>query len=308
MFKRIKSILGEQCWGIGLTQPITFDGANIKLTNIKWIKGIPRDRWYADPFIVKEDQNNIKILAEEYRFNDKIGTITELTINKKNNRIISIKDVLRLSTHLSFPLLFKDGSNTYLCPENYESGKWTAYKYDVDNGVVGSPIVLINKPLVDATCIKVGNKYYVFGTMYSNDFRNGARDLYIYVASNFDGPYELSQTIKFDHAIARGAGAIIQQHSKMIMPTQNCDNTYGKEVIFNNLYFQDGQFQLSEIARILPNKLSRYGLGIHTYNQNQNIAVVDGIRYRYGIIASIASIIYQFTVNVRNILFRRHTH
>lgn len=296
MFNKIKSILGEQCWGIGFTSPISLDTTHHRSPKIKWIKGTPRDRWYADPFIVKDDKNNITILAEEYRYKAKIGTIAELTINKKTNRITAIRDVLNLSTHLSFPLLFKDNTNVYICPENYQSGRWTAYKYDIDNGIIGEPIILINKPLVDASCATIDKKYYVFGTMFSENFSEGARELYIYEANNFEGPYELFQTIKLDKAIARGAGAIIFHQDRMIIPTQNCEGRYGQEVVFSDLYLSNGEFHLAEITRLTPKKFSRFRAGIHTYNQFQNIAVVDGVKYRYGIIANLLSSLYKMFI------------
>lgn len=290
---KIKSILGEPCWGIGFMSPIIFDSPNTMAAKIKWIKGVPSDRWYADPFIVDYDKEKIILLAEEYMYNTQIGTIAELTINRKTNRIVKIKDILKLSTHLSFPLLFEDGANLYLCPENYQSGGWSVYKYDKNKHIIGPPVLLIDQPLVDVSCVKIDKKYFVFGTKYSDDFSNAARQLYIYSADNFMGPYEQHQVIEFDNADARGAGAIISHGGKMIIPTQNCNGSYGKEVIFSQLSFENNRFSVAEKFRISPKTFSRYCDGRHTYNQRGEIAVVDGVGRRYGRIISFLSSIYR---------------
>ena len=179
-------------------------------------------------------------------------------------------------------------------PENHESGFLTLYEYDATSKRLTNPTVILNEAVVDSSILKLNNIYYIFTTKYSLDFCGGARDIHIYKSENITGPYQHHQTIALDTPIARGAGSIIQENQNIYIPTQNCQERYGQQVVLHQLCFDNSEFHIKEFSRISP--LSPYNKGCHTYNQLGEFAVIDGYKYKYGKIAELISFIYKLLI------------
>ncbi len=293
IIKRLKAIISECVWNIGITSPIKLS-ENEHNVKVNWIKGVSHCNWYADPFILSYDDNKIDILVEEYIAKEDKGVISQLVVDLKTLCIIESTKILELDTHLSFPLIFRDNGKIYIMPENYQSGQLTLYEYDVTSKHLINPTVILNEAVVDSSILKFNNIYYIFTTKYSLDFCGGAHDIHIYKSENITGPYQLHQTITLDAPIARGAGSIIQEEENIYIPTQNCQERYGQQVVLQQLCFNNSKFHIKEISRISP--LSPYNKGCHTYNQLGEFAVIDGYKYKYGKIAELISIIYKLLI------------
>lgn len=287
---RLKGYLSEQVWNIGIIKPIALGKANHYIIEVNWLKNIPRDNWYADPFILKYDDNNIEILAEEYISKDAKGVISLLTIDTKTFRVKQTSRVLELDTHLSFPLIYRNNGKTYVMPENYQAGHLTLYEYNDSTQQLVNPKIILNESVVDSSIVKINDCYYLFTTKYSQEFCGGSQDLLIYRSENIIGPYHPHQVISLDTPIARGAGSVIKDGNDYYIPTQNCSAGYGKQVIINKLSMHNNVFSIYEISRISP--LSPYNKGCHTYNIFGEYAVIDGYRYRYGMVSDFMSYIY----------------
>lgn len=293
LVNRLKRRLGECVWNIGIIKPIKLGDATHKI-KVNWLKGIPRDNWYADPFILMYDDNTIEILVEEYITKDAKGVISLLIINSKTLRLECSVRLLELDTHLSFPLIYKDSGKTYILPENYQAGCLTLYEYDDVNKQLVNPKIILNESVVDSSILKISHCYYLFTTKFTENCSEGPQDLFIYKAEKIIGPYHLHQVLSFDAPIARGAGAIIQDGNYYYIPTQNCLSGYGRQVIINKLSIDNDKFSIYEVSRISP--LNPYSKGCHTYNKCDNYAVIDGYKYRYGIAADFMSYIYKVLI------------
>ena len=71
--------------------------------DIMWMKHNYRDRFFADPFLIKEDKAFLYVLCEEYIFTERVGTIVLLTVSKKEYKLINRKVFIKENYHLSFP-------------------------------------------------------------------------------------------------------------------------------------------------------------------------------------------------------------
>ena len=105
IIKRLKAIISECVWNIGITSPIKLS-ENEHNVKVNWIKGVSHCNWYADPFILSYDDNKIDILVEEYIAKEDKGIISQLVVDLKTLCIIESTKILELDTHLSFPLIF----------------------------------------------------------------------------------------------------------------------------------------------------------------------------------------------------------
>lgn len=113
-----------------------------------------KNGWFADPFILKVEDENFTVLAEEWYYPINHGRLSKLTVARNGFRLLSVKPILQLETHLSFPYIVRDGGKLYVCPENQESGSVSIYEYDVDADRLVRPVKLIDKPLMDVQLVQ----------------------------------------------------------------------------------------------------------------------------------------------------------
>lgn len=264
------------------------DKCNLQLSRderykkIIWIEN-PKHSWLADPFIYKNTQNHLEVFVEEMNTaENRGGVISCLLIDKQDFKVKEKKIILKLSTHLSFPIFFEENGETYVYPENYQSGSVKIYKYDKERKELIEPKTIINAPLLDTQIVKIGDSYYAFGVKFSTGLQTDTKTLYIYKSASLTGQYELIQTIKNAKCEERGAGIIFKDKSgRIIRPAQCCEGGYGKAVIFYELSLNCGIFSEKELYRLEPNPKAKYGNVLHTYNEIEGMCVIDGLRVHH---------------------------
>lgn len=97
--------------------------------SIDWVK-MPKDRWFADPFILDVTNEEILLLVEDYAYTTQKGIISLLHINRETREISSRKELLEIPTHLSFPAIWRKDGHVYVYPESAKSWKLDMYEYD----------------------------------------------------------------------------------------------------------------------------------------------------------------------------------
>ena len=228
-----------------------------------------KNKWFADPFILEENDEFIQFLAEEFDYSIGRGRIARLLVSKKDNMIVHCSIILDLPTHLSFPAIYRVKDEIYVHPENSASGTSYMYRYDREADKLVEPILIVNEPITDAVIRKDGEVYRMFATRVPQS--NGCA-LYEYMSSNFFGPYLYVGEHHFENNSARMAGMfLLNSNGQTIRPAQDCLGGYGKAVIM-----YDGQ---NPLTRLEPNSL-KYA-GIHTFNTFNGSFVIDYKKYDY---------------------------
>lgn len=281
--KKCKRQLQESSWLLGICEK-GFD--DLKAGHIHWINNGEYEgkKWFADPFILNYDDHKIHLLVEEFDYKIHRGRIAKLTIDRNCWTVIDCKIILDLETHLSFPMIWRQGDDIFVCPENYHSGGWSMYRYDSSEEKLVFVQQIIGEKLTDATIWKDSNTYFLLSTYYPTP--NGRR-LTIWKSDSLRGKYEKYQEILFDENIGRNAGMIFPYEDKYIRPAQESNFSYGHSLVFQSVNNKDGFFSFDEINRnYSSHKL--YNVGMHTYNQHiSGMAVVDAKGWRYPIVGRI---------------------
>lgn len=270
--KFIKEKLAHYTWDLAygeFSDKIISSGLNGVKYNV--IKNPYKNKWFADPFILKEDILELHLLVEEFDSDIQRGRIAHLIINKEKNIITDCKVILDLPTHLSFPVIYRVGDTIYVHPENSKSGKSYIYKYDTDEDRLIEPICICNEPIADAIIININNLYYMYAT---KDPTPNGNTLIKYMSNNFYGPYKQIEQKIYSSDIARMAGSFIKMADKIIRPAQDCNGAYGRAVLF-----MLGNKVLSELS---PTKIKYAGL--HTFNTLGNTFVIDLKKYDHPIL------------------------
>ena len=258
-----------------LAHPFSFD-------DVKWINlNKYKHGWFADPFLYKITDTEIHVLAEEFEYHNEKGRLVYLIIDRLTLTLISVDVILDIPTHLSFPIYIKENGKVYVYPENYQSGSLKIYEFDETSKKLINPVAIIDEPLLDTQILKLNGKYYAMGIVYADDGQAPTRSLKIYKSDALFGPYSEFQTIENIFCEERGAGLIFIDNNRIIRPAQCCEGGYGLAVIFYELKFNGDRFEETELKRIEPVSSLKNGLGLHTYNKLDSIAIIDGNEYRH---------------------------
>lgn len=266
----IREALSIYTWDLAIgryDETIIAKGINIK--KLAYIRNPYKKKWFADPFILSENDNIIQLLVEEFDSEVNKGRIARIVISKKNYTIIECSIILELETHLSFPAIYREGEVIYVHPENSASGKSTIYRYDLEQDRLVDPIVLVDKPLTDAVIIQKDNLYIMYSTELPH---NSGPLLHVYQSNSLTHPFCEIKTIDYGNKTARMAGAILETSRSNIRPAQDCTHDYGEAVLF-----YDG---LELVGEIRPKANGKYA-GVHTFNKLSDTFVIDLKKYKY---------------------------
>lgn len=256
----------EQHWTLGFIEQPLKDIVEGKPYETTYVKGMPHDRWFADPFILDYDEDKIQVLVEEFSYNIRRGRIARLSIDRKSYRLLEYKIILDLPTHLSFPFILRKNGKVYICPENSASGSWNMYEYDPDTQQCIKVRTILKEPLTDAIITGLLDEEYVFSTHLPSQNGN--------TLSMYSVHGVLQQELAFPAKVARNAGDWFRIDKKVYRPAQDCDHGYGCAVIIQEIKQADGSLKFNDICRIKSTH-PKYTTGCHTLNHYNELSVVD---------------------------------
>lgn len=313
MFKKIKHKISLFHWNIGFIEDVDLlfamgdlasenvgefscDKKNAlskeqKRFNVSWMQHNCRDRFFADPFILDYNDEIIEVLVEEFFYSEWRGMISLLTVDRKTYRLLDRKCLLDLPTHLSFPFIWRENGETFVMPENCESGELAIYKYDSKMKALNDKRILIDEPLVDPVLYSSSRKYYIIAT---KDGESSNSDLYVYIAEEFNGKYRQisSNPVKSDIRSTRPAGSVFEYKGEKYRFGQNCEQSYGAGVTLNRIDSLSGEvFQETEMFEIMGSQINEYREGFHTVNVYKDLCVVDGLTYIFRPVAKFKRIL-----------------
>lgn len=251
---------------------------------VHWIKGAPRKRWFADPFILSISDHEIEVLAEDYSYQEKKARISILTIDRHSYRLKHISPLISLTEHLSFPAYFRKGNKLYIYPENCRSGRLTLYEFDADSRKLERETVILQQPIADAIITEIDGKRVITGTLYPDD--NG-KSLFVFpfdpAEDNTNAPP--LQITHFSDNTARNAGQYFHVGQQLYRPAQCCNNRYGECLVFQRINKTDHEKMTMEDIKRIYSPSKRFNLSFHTFNIfHQEMLVVDASGYRFRII------------------------
>lgn len=261
---------------------------------VKWVNvnKYKKDGWFADPFFYNVTDNHIILFAEQMFSEINRGRLVKMTIRRKDYYLEEVTPILTLEPHLSFPIIWRENGKEYVYPENEQSGSLKIYELDPTTQKLHSPKVLINERLIDSQIAKLGNEYFIFGVVLATGAWSDTRNLQVYKSNHLLGPYTHIQTIESENNCERGAGLIIPvDNSTILRPAQNCNGAYGKETIMYQMEYDGCKFSEKELYRITPNKRMRNGEVLHTYNEYNDLCVIDGLQHHHPVLYKLVKLI-----------------
>lgn len=277
--------LYSQNWNIGFCEQTPESLVKEKkLSKVRWLKHPYRDRWFADPFILKADEREIIVFVEECLIsNHPKGIITELVIDRESMRLKERYVLLEKDTHLSYPAIIEHDGKVYVYPENGASGMLNIYEYDSVNHKLINSVCILDEPVADASIFEANGQYYLIATK----FPETQEKAYIYKSDSLFGMFKLVQTAPFqiDRSCSRQGGNWFTADSQLYRPAQDCVARYGSALSIMKVLEFNNEPREEKVFSISPDSF-KYNRGLHTLNFLNNICVVDGYGYLYPIVGN----------------------
>lgn len=279
MLKLLYNKLVHHRWDLGFIDSSIVDVLNGKGFKVNYVKYPFHGRWFADPFILDYNDEEIILLVEDYSDSDKKGKISKLVIDRKSLKLKDVKIILELDTHLSFPTIIRYEGRVFIYPENSDAGGLWLYEYDIEKDECKKVSQLSDEPLTDAVLTERFGRKHIFSTKEPDPNNN---IIGVYEWDEINKKYSLKQEVCFQEKIARNAGDFFEWNRNIYRAAQECNQMYGHAISIQKIEEKDGIFQMKEVRRILPPKGA---FGIHTFNTYKGLTVVDLKVFRHPWIA-----------------------
>jgi hypothetical protein len=237
----------------------------------------PRDRFYADPFLVERDGNTY-MFFEDYRYASQKGVISCCRVDSSGNLKSEPRVALECDYHLSYPFLFSWNGEIYLMPETRDNATVELYQAVEFPYLWRRAAVLMHDVrATDTTLLNFGGKWWMFTAgMLAHASPNYT--LFLFYADSPLGPWlpHPMNPIVRDARRARPAGSLYFENGKLIRPGQDCTRSYGYAIELQRVdVLTETDYRETHIGRITSDWIPG-SRGTHTFNQNKSLQVLDG--------------------------------
>lgn len=242
-----------------------------------WLPKMRPFTFRADPFGMWQG-DQLYIYAEGYDYRDRIGRI-DLLVYDKELRFLTSQVVLKEPWHLSYPFLFEVNGDVWMLPEAFRSGTLTLYRARHFPGD-WEPVceIPLDGPAIDATPVYYHGKWWLF---YSPSTSKEAKISHLHVAfaDQLEGPWKLHplNPIRVDRASARPGGRPVVMDDRIILPVQDCRNTYGGAIRWLEIdRLDEKSFQARDRSGLMPiPDMAPYIDGLHSVSGCGPVTLID---------------------------------
>ncbi len=253
--------------------PLFVDPAKDALMEFRWLPA-PRGHSWADPTLFGQGSFNW-LFFEQWQDGVTNGEIWRGLLGQDGS-LSEVRSCLRQPYHLSYPQLLEEQGEIFLIPESEEAGGVDLYRARQfpDDWVLEKR--LIEFPCVDPTIFRWQDRWWMI--VSPQNVKGVAAISWLFSAPRLTGPWTVHPAgpVATSADNARGAGPICSYESRLIRPSQDCGQSYGRALVFNEILSMDtAGYAEKVIARVDAGW--KPGLaGVHTYSRLNDWEVIDG--------------------------------
>ncbi len=250
--------------------------------SFNWMKA-PKDKFWADPFVITKDGFHY-IFIEEYLYKTGKGHISVLKLNDKGE-LLSNEILIEKPYHMSYPNVFMQGDSYYMVPETGSNNTIELYKCsEFPNKWEFVKNIMEDISAKDTTFFFYNDKWWLFTSIIE---RNSAtisfNELFLYFSDDlFTSNWQShpQNPIVSDQKLSRSAGKIYINENKIYRPSQDCSGIYGRALNINCITkLSETEYEEVFVSKTEPTWDKKIK-GIHTYNFDDKITVMDAFSFR----------------------------
>lgn len=238
----------------------------------------PRDRFYADPFLIKKN-NKYYVFFEELIFTENKGFISVLELDENGNYTKPVK-VLEREYHLSYPNIFEFNDELYMIPESGTNNKTIEIYRCIEFPANWrfEKVLIDNIKAFDSTILFYDGKYWMFTYLEYFKGKSLSHGLYLFSADeplSDNWKYHPQNPVIPDAVYSRPAGNFFTRDNKIFRPSQDCSKRYGYGMKINQIIkLTDTEYEEVEVDSIYP-EWDKKTISTHTINSVENLTVID---------------------------------
>lgn len=236
----------------------------------------PRDRFYADPFLLKKDGVTYLIM-EDFRYEEERAVISCSELSQDGTPGEPV-EILRRPYHLSYPFVFELDGQILMIPETKQNRTIELYRAErFPTRWIFEAVLMQDVFMVDATIHPANGKLWMFAGTSNGKYSN-CDELSVFYAESLLGPWKPhpKNPVVSDVRRARPAGKLFYSGGKLIRPSQDCAPTYGYALCFSEITVcNETEYSERPVARIDP-AWTKGNMGTHTYAHSPDFEVIDG--------------------------------
>jgi hypothetical protein len=238
----------------------------------------PKDRFWADPFIVARG-DRYYIFIEEKLFAERKGRISVIVMNRGGGWEPPVL-VLEASCHLSYPFVFEFEGGLYMTPESRGSRtiglyKCTRFPYEwkLERNLME------DCQAVDPTLVQWQGKWWMFVNQAESEGASLSEELFLYYSeSPLSGhwmPHPRNPVVS-DARSSRPAGRPFVRDGCLYRPSQNCCPHYGYGFNISEVTkLTETDYEERVLSRVEPVWDGNI-VSTHTINYEDGLTVIDG--------------------------------
>ena len=238
----------------------------------------PPDRQWADPFVFERAGETL-VFFELFRFADAKGELAVAHLER--GKLSDAEPILRAPHHLSYPYVFRDGTDTFMIPESGEAERvelWAAT--DFPTGWTPVEALLEGVPAVDASVLRHAGLYWMWVSQAGG---GGPMDdeTFLYFSDRLDSGWTAHprNPVVSDARRARPAGRPFHHGEVVIRPAQDGTGRYGSRVVFNAVdVLTPDEYRETPVGTLEPSWAGEHNLCAHTYTFDGQFEATDGLR------------------------------
>lgn len=235
----------------------------------------PRDRDWADPFVIQRDGRRF-IFFEEMPYQTGKGHISAIEI-LANGEPGAARMVLERPYHLSYPFVFEWNGELYMLPETAQNRTIELYRCEeFPSRWTLQQVLLENISAFDATLWRQDDRWWLFVNV-AEAGASPSEELHLYWSESPLGPWVAHQAnpVISDARYARSAGPLFVREGVLYRPSQDCSSAYGTAVSVNRVEVLDlRNYRETPVGRIHSGWYPDM-LGVHTFSSSGAVRVID---------------------------------
>lgn len=238
----------------------------------------PKDRIWADPFVVSKSGKHYLFIEELLRKTNK-GHISCLVMNE-TGEIEDSKLLIEKPYHLSYPFIFQHGNKWYMIPESAEGKTVDLFECtDFPFQWRYRRSLLTNVEAFDSTVHFHEGEFWLFCTIKKTAEGSSDDNLYLFHTKDLvEGewlPHQNNPVIS-NPVSARPAGRIFFHNNSLYRPSQICVPRYGYGLSLNIITkLTASSYSEETVSSALPT-WRKDVLSVHTLNFSNEITLIDG--------------------------------
>jgi len=238
----------------------------------------PKDRFWADPFMVEEN-GVYYVFIEELKYKEGKGYIAVIELKEDVDEPLKSQKILEKPYHLSYPFIFKLKDTYYMIPEGTANKTIELYrceefplKWNYCNTLMENVIA------ADSTITFYQGKYWMFTMIEPEQGVTTNKDLHIFYSEDLlsnNWVAHPANPVVSNVGSARPAGNIFEDEGVLYRPSQDCSERYGWAMRLNKIItLNENEYLEEEVVHIKPN-WERNLLATHTFNKVGKLSMID---------------------------------